>query len=112
MASENVIARVRKGMEVHTADGQKLGKVAEVWLGTDPTASHPRCDEELCSRLEVHSGGVFKRSVRYVPYSAIANVSDHVTLSVDAATVNGYDWVQRPRWMGSEPDRYRGFPAG
>ncbi len=47
MASENVVARVRKGMEVHTADGQKLGKVAEVWLGTDPTATHPRCDEEM-----------------------------------------------------------------
>ena len=56
MASENVIAQVHKGMEVHTADGQKLGKVAEIWLGTDPTATNPRCDEELCSRLEVHSG--------------------------------------------------------
>jgi hypothetical protein len=54
MASENVITQVRKGMEVHTADGQKLGKVAEIWLGTGPTATNPRCDEELCSRLEVH----------------------------------------------------------
>ncbi len=99
MASENVIARVRKGMEVHTADGQKLGKVAEIWLGTDPTATHPRCDEELCSRLEVHSGGVFKRSVRYVPYSAIANVSDHVTLNVDDALVNERDWTKKPSWV-------------
>ncbi len=112
MASENVVARVRKGMEVHTADGQKLGKVAEVWLGTDPTATHPRCDEELCSRLEVHSGGVLKRSVLYVPYNAIGAVSpNEVTLTVDAATVNSHDWVQRPRWLGGEPDQYRGFPA-
>ena len=99
MASENVIARVRKGMEVHTADGQKLGKVAEVWLGTDPTASNPLCDEELCSRLEVQSGGLFKRTSLYVPYSAIAGVAaDHVTLNVDAATVRERPWNQKPRW--------------
>ena len=101
MANENIVARVRKGMEVHTSDAQKLGKVAEVWLGTDPTATHPRCDEELCSRLEVHSGGVFKRTVLYVPYSAIANVSDHVTLNVDAATVNERAWTQKPGWVAA-----------
>ena len=50
MANENVVAQVRKGMEVHTADGQTLGKVTEVYLGSDPTASNPLCDEELCSR--------------------------------------------------------------
>ncbi len=99
MASENVIAQIRKGMEVHTADGQKLGKVAEIWLGTDPTASNPRCDEELCSRLEVHSGGLLKRTVLYVPYSAIANVAaDHVTLTTEAATVREQAWTQKPRW--------------
>ena len=107
MASENVIAQVRKGMEVQTTDGQKLGKVAEVWLGTDPTATNPRCDEEICSRLEVHHG-FLGRGVLYVPYSAIANVTaDHVTLNMDAATVHEHDWVQRPRWIEAEPDKYR-----
>ena len=100
MASENVITRVRKGMEVHTADGQVLGKVAEVWVGTDPTASNPLCDEELCSRLEVQSGGLFKRTTLYVPYSAIANVAaDQVTLNLDAATVQERVWHQKPRWV-------------
>ncbi len=113
MASENVVARVRKGMEVHTADGQTLGKVAKVWLGTDPTAANPRCDEEICSRLEVTSGGFFKRRVLYVPANTLANVTaDRVILSLDAATVNERDWVQRPRWMGEEPDTYKGFPVG
>ena len=102
MASENVIAQVRKGMEVHTADGQKLGKVAEVWLGTDPTATNPRCDEEICSRLEVHQGSFFKRSVLYVPYSAIADVAaGRVTLSIDAATVNERDWIKQPGWIAA-----------
>jgi hypothetical protein len=112
MASENMIAQVRKGMEVHTADGQTLGKVAEIWLGTDPTATNPRCDEEICSRLEVTSGGVFKRSVLYVPANTIANVTaNQVILSLDAAAVNDRDWVQRPRWMGEQPDTYRVFPG-
>ncbi len=108
MASENVVARVRKGMEVHTADGQTLGKVAKVWLGTDPTAATPRCDEEICSRLEVTSGGFFKRRVLYVPSNTLANVTaDRVILGLDAAMVNERDWVQRPRWMGEEPDKFR-----
>ena len=99
MASENVVSRVRKGMEVHTTDGQSLGKVAEVWLGTDPTASSPLCDDVLCSRVEVRSGGIFKRSTLYVPYSAIADVAaDQVTLNVDAATARERPWKAKPSW--------------
>ncbi len=98
MAIEIMIARIRKGMEVHTADGQSLGKVVEVYLGTDPTASHPLCDEELCSRLEVQSGGLFKRTTLYVPSSAIAKVSaDHVMLNVDAAPAHERPWNLKPR---------------
>src|SRR3712207_1263644 len=79
-----------------TADGQHLGKVTAVWLGTDPTAANPRCDEELCSRLEVHHGFLGHR-VLYVPYSAIADVvADQVTLNVDAATVQERAWTQKP----------------
>jgi sporulation protein YlmC with PRC-barrel domain len=100
MASENMIARVRKGMEVHTTDGQSLGKVTDVWVGTDPTATNPLCDEELCSRLEVQQGGLFKRKTLYVPYSAVANVSaDQVLLNIDAATVQERPWNQKPRWV-------------
>ena len=100
MASENMIARIRKGMEVHTADGQSLGKVAEVYLGTDPTATHPLCDEDVCSRLEVQRGGFFKRSTLYVPYSAIADVAtDQVRLNLDAAAVDERPWNQKPRWV-------------
>jgi hypothetical protein len=38
MAGSNVvdITHIRKGMELHAADGVKLGKITEVWLGTDP----------------------------------------------------------------------------
>ncbi len=64
MASENMVAQVRTGMDVHTADGQPLGKVAQVWIGTDPTASSPRCDDERCSRIEVHRGRLLARRLR------------------------------------------------
>jgi sporulation protein YlmC with PRC-barrel domain len=93
------MTRVRKGMEVRTTDGQSLGKVAEVWLGTDPTASSPLCDDALCSRVEVQSGGFFKRSTLYVPYSAIAEVAvDQVILNIDAATAQARPWKTKPSW--------------
>jgi hypothetical protein len=98
MARENIIAQIRKGMEVQTTDGQSLGKVTEVWLGTDPAAGDPKCDEEICSRLEVHRG-FLGRSVLYIPYNAIGKVTaDRVTLTVDAATVHERAWTQKPRW--------------
>ena len=100
MASENVIAQVRSGMAVHTADGQPLGNVTQVWVGTDPTASSPRCDDERCSRIEVQRGRLLTRQVRYVPISAIRAVAaDQVTLKVDAAAVDEHDWRRKPPWI-------------
>ncbi len=100
MASEHMIAQVRSGMAVQTADGQPLGNVTQVWVGTDPTASSPRCDDETCSRIEVQRGRLLKRQVRYVPISAIADVATgQVTLKVDAAAVDERDWLSKPRWI-------------
>ena len=101
MASTNIIGDVRKGMEVHTMDGQKLGKVTEIWLGDDPTATSPLCDDTICSRLEVHYG-FLGRNVLYIPYSAVREVaSDHVVLNVNASAANEYPWNQKPTWIGS-----------
>ncbi len=101
MTTGNILTQVRQGMQVHTADGVTLGKIREIWYGTDPTERDPRCDEEVCSRLEVHHG-VLHREVLYIPYNAIADVSGtQVTLNVDAATVREHPWHQRPRWIAS-----------
>ena len=96
------IGRIRKGMEVRTSDGEVLGKVAEVWVGTDPGATQPRCDEEVCSRIEVRKGGLLSRGApSYIPYSAIGSVSgDAVVLSVDSGTARGKGWAHRPPWIG------------
>jgi hypothetical protein len=77
------VGQVRKGMHVHSSDRADLGKVAEVWLGTDPASATARCDEEVCSRVEVRRG-LLRKQVLYVPYSGIADVSgDTVTLGVN-----------------------------
>ncbi len=100
MAHENMIAQVRTGMPVRTADGQPLGKVTQVWVGTDPTASSPRCDDERCSRIEVQRGRLLTRQVRYVPISAIADIAtDQLTLKVEAAAVDERDWLRKPQWI-------------
>ena len=100
MAGSNVIdiTQIRTGMEVQAADGVKLGKIAEVWVGTDPRDSTTRCDEDTCSRLEVRVRG----GPMYIPYSALAGVSGKsVTLNVDAATAQAKPWQYRPPWIAA-----------
>ena len=100
MAGGNLIAQIHAGMHVHTADGTDLGKITQVWYGSDPGASSIRCDEEVCSRVEVHHG-LFGREVLYIPYSAIARVSGKVvTLTIAAALVpEQEEWYHKPAWI-------------
>ncbi len=91
------IGQVRKGMHVRSSDKADLGKVAEVWLGTDPTAANVRCDEELCSRIEVHHG-LLRKQVLYIPYNAIDTVGDAgVVLTVGEIKAKG--WSAAPKWL-------------
>ena len=91
------IGRVRKGMQVRSSDNADLGKVAEVWLGTDPTSTSARCNEEVCSRIEVRRGLV-RKQVLYIPYNVIATVGDAgVVLSVDESKAKG--WAGTPKWL-------------
>ncbi len=96
MASSNLLAQVREGMEVLSADGKKVGKIDQVWIGTDPAAGSVWCDEDICSRLEVHHAA----ERFYIPFNAIAAVSGRtVTLNVDAATVHEKGWYRQPVWI-------------
>jgi hypothetical protein len=102
MATDSMIARVNKGMEVRTSDGKVLGKIANVWYGDDPSSGR-RCDEDVCSRLEVHLP--HRGGARYIPYNVIGDVSGRtVTLNVDEATVNNKLWHQRPTWLPGGTD--------
>jgi hypothetical protein len=97
------IGKVTKGMSVLTADGVELGLVADVWIGTDPAVETGRCDEDVCSRLEVHRGGFPRRTVLYIPMGAIEHVLvASVLLNVDEATATRMGWTHRPTWLGSD----------
>jgi quinol monooxygenase YgiN len=102
--------QIHKGMEVRSADGVKLGKVAEVWVGSDPADSTAPWDDDACSRLEVHERG----GPLYIPCSAIAGVSGKgVTLNVDATTARTMPWHYRPSWLApAEPEDLRRFVPG
>jgi hypothetical protein len=96
MTNENLITRIRPGMQVQGADGRPVGKVTEVWIGADPRHSSERCDEEECSRLQVHHGA----ATLYIPYNAIADVAGTtVRLTLEAATVNERGWYRKPLWI-------------
>ena len=96
MSHENMLTRIHPGMHVQSADGQLVGKIHEIWIGADPLHSSDRCDEEACSRLEVHHGA----HAVYIPYNAIAEVAGKaVRLAVDAATVNEKGWYRKPLWI-------------
>ena len=96
MDTRTLFTRIREHMQVRSADGQALGRVRHIWYGLDPDQQHPRCDEEVCSRLEVdYQGTIF-----YIPFNAITHVgSDEVVLTVDAATVDEKGWYRKPRWI-------------
>ena len=99
MTSETMLTHLRPGMQVLGADGQLVGKVHEVWIGSDPRQSSERCDEDACSRLEVQRGAARV----YIPYNAIAEVAGKaVRLNLDAAAVNEKGWHRKPRWITDE----------
>ncbi len=99
MTSENIVSHIRPGMQVQGADGRPVGKVTEVWIGSDPRHSSERCDEEECSRLEVHHG----QDRVYIPYNAIAEVAGKVVrLTMEAAAVYEHGWHRKPLWMRDE----------
>ncbi len=96
MDTRKLLTQIRERMQVRSADGQSLGRIQHIWYGLDPDQHNPRCDEEVCSRLEVqYHGNTF-----YIPFNAIAPVDrDAVVLTVDAATVDEKGWYRKPLWI-------------
>jgi hypothetical protein len=105
-----ITSRMSRGMRVRSSDGVFLGRVAEVWCGTDPKGGTGECDHSACSRIEVHpaAAGLLQRLARrrrpagtalYVPCDVIAGVSGKsVELSVGARVVTKR-WTGEPKWI-------------
>jgi hypothetical protein len=91
-------AQLREGMEVHTSDGSKLGKISQVWYGSSVGSITPG-DDDSC--FEVHRGFLGREHL-YIPCSAVANVSGHtVTLNTGADAVSeNPTWHRKPSWIG------------
>ncbi len=89
--------QLHEGMEVHTSDGKKLGKIAQVYYGASVGSVTPS-EEESC--FEVHRG-FLGRETLYIPCSAVAQVANHtVTLSVDSSAADETpSWHRKPTWV-------------
>lgn len=99
MASSSVISGVREGMKVTTSDGVDLGKVRQIYFGTEPVDKFSQCDDETC--IEVHRGGLIGKGVTmYVPCRAVESVfGETVTLNVDMETASAKGWARKPAWI-------------
>ncbi len=95
---EDISQQLREGMEVHGADGAKLGKISQIWYGTSVGGATPS-EEETC--LEVHRGFLGREHL-YLPCHIVANVAGNkVTLTVDEQTVHETpSWHRKPAWIG------------
>ena len=106
----SLVSRIHSGMAVRSSDGVTLGRVAEVWCGTDPKDSTEQCDDAVCSRLEVRpSAGLLGRlmpkpraasgrSVLFIPCGSVADVSGRiVALAVTAE--DAANWAEQPQWI-------------
>ena len=96
MDTRTLLTQIKEQMLVVSADAQPLGRIQYLWYGLDPDQHTPRCDEEVCSRLQVqYHGNTF-----YIPFNAIAHVrGDEVVLTVAAAMVDEKGWYRKPRWI-------------
>ncbi|MDP9313921.1 MAG: PRC-barrel domain-containing protein [Chloroflexota bacterium] len=92
--------QLHEGMEVHTSDGSKLGKIAQVWFGASVGSITPGTEE---SCFEVHRG-FLGRETLYIPCSAVANVTNNtVTLNVDASAAGEMpSWHRKPAWISQD----------
>jgi hypothetical protein len=108
MTDRTLITQIQEGMEVHTADDVKLGKITQVWIGTDPASTSEQCDEELCSRLQVQHGD----DILFIPLNVLARVSARwVILTIPVAAVHEHDWSRPPLWIRSQAGATRLVPA-
>lgn len=94
---EDFSQQLRKGMEVYTTEGTKLGRIDQVWFGTS-VGGPGQNEEESC--MEVHRG-LLGREVVYLPCRIVDGVTgNRVRLSVDEATIRDTpSWHRKPSWI-------------
>ena len=104
-----ITSRMSRGMQVRSSDGVFLGRIADIWCGTDPKQGG-ECDHSACSRIEVHpaAANLLQRLARrrrpagpalYIPCDAIAGVfGNSVELGVGGRLATER-WTDEPMWI-------------
>ena len=96
MGAGNLIDQVREGMEVRASDGARVGKVSQMWYGSEPTERFAE-DETV---MEVRPGFLRRGDTLYIPNRALADVSGgRVLLATDAEGAKQFG--RKPSWIGS-----------
>jgi hypothetical protein len=95
---EDISRQLRKGMEVYSVDGAKIGKISQIWYGTVSGGPTPT-EEETC--IEVHRGFLGREHL-YLPCHIVAKVDQNkATLNVDEQIVHETpSWHRKPMWIG------------
>ncbi len=95
MATRSMIAQIRVGMRVTSADGKALGTITQVWIGADARARGTPWDAAAC--LVVDRGDWGRARTLYLPCYAVADVAgEQVNLNVDAALADAMPWNLAP----------------
>ena len=98
MSQGSVVDQIREGMEVTTSDGEKLGKVKQIWYGSETLSSRTPGAEETCFEVQK---GLLGREKLYIPCRFVSQVSGQtVQLSADSQTARTTpSWHVKPSWV-------------
>jgi hypothetical protein len=101
MMQDDLVTRVREHMDVEDADGDKIGTVRAIYQPAKRTSNAAgRAEVAGEAYLKVHSGLQLLGKDRYIPASAIRDVTtDRVILRIDESRVDEMGWDQRPAWI-------------
>ncbi len=102
MAPPSIVESIRKGMQVRSSEGKRLGKLIEVYNGESQVYLRVVSAYERWKPWGRVGGGL------YVPASAIAQVhGKRVILTMDTKTAKGC--TGRPSWISANARTYGPF---
>ena len=101
---------IREGMDVYSSDGEKLGTVGDVNIGTVTGEIHGQTVEDERSSFQVKRGGLFGGDDLWLPADAVDSVdADRITLRLSKDEVGRAGWSDQPTAPQPGGDRDTGI---
>ena len=97
--------RVRKGMDVHDLNGDKVGSVGDVYSMTGATATTSTSASSTSGSgadwyMKIDTGFLGLGKDLYVPARAISNVQDdRIVLDVSKDAIDTFSWDEKPSFV-------------